>query len=171
MKSWMNKFQISNALNERKPLPPALGRAIGRSEEARRFAENASALDQALKSQLPRPGTTGSLHASIMRAVRAARHRPVAEPQRGWPRWIPVSSLVLLVLLGVFLAVRFSAHTGSTAGRADSQALAAAASALELGGDWVRGAPSVALSPLSDEMERLDRDWARTEQFLLASLP
>jgi hypothetical protein len=99
-----------------------------------------------------------------------------------------VSSLGLLVLLGVVVGIRFYPKSGSAAGvgksqvsavidrryrggKADAPTLAAAGSALELGSRLVRGAPGAALSPLSDEMERLEKDWARTEQFLLASLP
>jgi hypothetical protein len=162
---------------------------MSRSEEARRFAENSSALAVALKSQLPRPEASAPRHASIMRAVRAARRAPVAENRPGWPRWIAVSSAVLLVLLGVVAGIRFIPRQGSAAGggesptsaavidrrymggETDAPTLAAAGSALELGGSLVRGAPAAVLTPLTDEMERLERDWTRTEQFLLASLP
>jgi len=44
-------------------------------------------------------------------------------------------------------------------------------SALEFGGTLIREAPDVALSPLSDELQRLNRNLADTGQFLLASLP
>ena len=189
MKTWLTKFEISNALSDRKPLPPAVGRAMSRSEEARRFAENSSALAVALKSQLPRPAASALRHDSIMRAVRAARRAPAAENRPGWPRWIAVSSIGLLMVTGVLLDIRFIPRQGSAAGGGESQTsaavidrryrggdadaltLAAAGSALELGGSLMRGAPAAALSPLSEEMERLERDWARTEEFLLASLP
>jgi len=171
MRSWLKKFEISNALNDRKPFSPAVDQAIARSAEVRRFAENSTSLDRALRSQLPKPEASASLHASIMGAVRAARRAPAAESQPGWPRWIPVSGLALLVVLGVSLAIRFSPNAGSQAGPADSHTFAAAGSALELGGSLMREAPAAAISPLSDEMARLDRDLASTEQFLLATLP
>jgi|ERR1017187_1129445 hypothetical protein len=179
MKFWLTKFKISNALNDRKPLSPAIGRAIDRSEELRRFTEQSSTLDHALKNQLPKPGASAPLHASIMRAVRAAGPTPVAENQRLWPGWISVSSLATVVILSVFLAIQFFDHPeskveradSSKVERADSPPLTAASSALELGGRLAREAPAAALSPLSDEMQRLDRDLFNTGQFLLASLP
>jgi hypothetical protein len=171
MKSWLIQLKISNALNDRRPLAPAVERAITRSEEARLVAGHCSALDQTLKSQLPRPEAPASLHASIMRAVRAARYAPVAENQPRWLRWIPVSSLVLLALLGVVATVHFSRNPGARLQPADSHTLSAAVSALEAGGSLARQAPAAAISPLSDEMERLDRDLANAEQFLSASLP
>ena len=189
MKTWLTEFKISNALNNCGPLPPAIEQAMIRSEEARRFAENSRAVARALKSQLPRPKASAPFHATIMRAVRAAGRAPAAENRPGWPRWIAVSSIVLLVLSGVFWGVHFSSNPGSAAGGGDSQTSAAviarryrggdadaptladAGSALELGGLLVRGTPATALSPLRDEMGKLDRDLATTERFLLASLP
>jgi hypothetical protein len=171
MKSWLLKFRISNALDDRRPLSPAVGQAITQSEEVRRFAENCSALDRALKNQLPKLAASASLHTSIMRAVRAAVPAPVAENQPAWPRWIPVSSLVLLILLGVFLAFQFFPNPGTKVQHADWHPLAAASSVLELGGNLVRETPAAAMSPLSDELQRLDRDLVNTEQFLFASLP
>jgi hypothetical protein len=171
MKSWLIKFRISSALDDREPLPPAVRAAMTRSEEARRFAENSRALDQALKSQWPRPGASASLHASIMRAVRAGAHAPVTEPHPAWPRWIPVTGLALLVFLGVFLAIHFSRHPGAKAQYAELPSLAAASSALELGGSLIREAPAAVMSPLSDEMQRLERDWDNAKRFLFATLP
>lgn len=125
MKTWLTKFGISNALSDRKPLPPAVGRAMSRSEEARRFAEDARALAGALKSQLPRPAAPAPLHASIMRAVRDAGRAPAAENRSGWPRWIVVSSIGLLVLLGLALGICFAPRQGSAAGGGKSQTSAA----------------------------------------------
>jgi len=171
MKFWLTKFRISNALNDRIPLPPAIGRAVDRSEELRRFTEHCQTLDHALKNQLPEPGASAPLHASIMRAVRATGPVPVAENQHVWPGWIPISSLAAVVVLSLLLAIQFFHPPESKVERAGSPPLAAASSALELGGSLVCEAPATALSPLSDEMRRLDRDLANTGHFLLASLP
>jgi len=171
MKSWLTKFKISNALNERKPMPPAVAQAIARSVELRRFVENSNALDHALKVRLPKSGASAPVHASIMRAVRAAGHAPVAETQSLWPRWIPVSVPILLVLLGGFLAIEFFQNPNNRIQPGNSHGLAAASSALELGGNLVREAPAIALAPLSEEMQRLDRDLVNTKEFLLACLP
>jgi hypothetical protein len=106
-----------------------------------------------------------------MRAVRAGAHAPVAEPQPAWARWIPVTSLALLVFLGVFLAIHFSRNPGAKAQDAGGPSLAAASSVLELGGGLIREAPAAALSPLSDERQRLERDWDNAKRFLFATLP
>jgi hypothetical protein len=169
MKNWLIKFKISNALNERTPLPPAVRRAMARSEEVRHFAENSSTLGHALKSQLPEPATPAPLHTAIMRAVRAARIESETVNQPIWPHWIPASSMALL-LLGFFLTLRFSTNPAKTQ-TADLHPLDDASVALELGGNLVREAPSVAISPLSDEMQKLDHNLSDTGQFLLATLP
>ncbi len=171
MKSWLLKFKISNALNDGRPLAPALKNALTQSDELRRFEENSSALAHALKSQLPNPRVSGPLHASIMRAVRTAHHAAVAENQSAWPRWIPVSAAAVLVLCGALLVFEFSNNPSSKVQPADSQALAAASAAMEAVGSLVREAPAAAWSPLADEMQRLDRDLVKTKHFLFASLP
>lgn len=171
MKSWLIKFKISNALNDGRPLAPAVKKAITHSEELRRFAENSSALDHALKSQLPRTGTNGPRHAAIMRAVRAANQASATEKQPAWPRWIAVSIPASLVLLVTFLAIELLHHPSPQVHLVDSQTLAAANSALEVVGRLVREAPAAAWSPMSEEMQRLDRDLVNTKNFLLASLP
>ncbi|HZQ46391.1 MAG TPA: hypothetical protein VFC07_05220, partial [Verrucomicrobiae bacterium] len=170
MKSWLLKFRISSALDERKPLSPAVERAVKRSEAARRFMADSKTLEQRLKQPLPGPEISGSLHGSIMRAVSAAAHASKVETRFSRPRWIPVSSFVLLILLGVFVAIQFSAKQGSKIKTAESPSLAAAGSALELGGAIVSEAPAAAMSPLTDEVQCLDRDLDGAERFLLASL-
>jgi hypothetical protein len=42
---------------------------------------------------------------------------------------------------------------------------------MKLGGSLVRDVPAAVVSPLSDEMQKLDRNVADAKQFLLASLP
>jgi hypothetical protein len=171
MKNWLIQFKISNALNERAPLPPAVGRAMARSEGARQFAENSTALGHALKSQLPEPAVSAPLHTAIMRAVRAARVESSMERHAPWLRWVPVSSFALVILLGVFLAIQFSANPGAKPRPADLRPLADASDALELGGNLVSEAPAVAISPLSDEMQKINHNLSDTGQFLLATLP
>jgi hypothetical protein len=171
MKTWLTKLKISNALNDHRPLPPAVERAIRLSEKLRRFAENANALDHALKKQLPRLEPTAPLHAAIMRAVRAERPAPVAETGPFWWRWIPAAGLALLMATGIFLTLEFSAKPAGRVPEADAQALATAGLALEAGGSLISEAPDVALSPLSDEMQKLNHHLVNTGQFLLASLP
>jgi len=165
------QMRISNALNERKPMPPALAQAIAQSEELLRFAENSQALDHALRVQLPKPGASASLHASIMRAVRAAGCVPATETRSLWPRWIAVAAPVVLALTGLFLASEFFRIPNDGMQPDNPRNLAAASSALELGGNLVREAPAIAMSQLSEEMQRLDSDVAKAKEFLVASLP
>ncbi|MDB6110600.1 MAG: hypothetical protein JWR69_2350 [Pedosphaera sp.] len=146
MKSWFTKFGLFSALDDRK-------------------------LDETLKSQLPNPEASTSLHPFIMTAVRAAARRPVAEHQFLWPRWIPASALAAMVALGTFLAFHVSRSSSTRIQAADSPSLAAARSALDLGGKLMQSAPAVVMSPLSDEMQSLNRDLANTKEFLAASLP
>ena len=171
MKTWLTKFRISNTLDTGKPWPPAVQRAVAQSEELRHFAENAAALHQALKNSQPEPTVSASLHTSIMRAVRTAESSPVFSWQDSWPRLIAAPTLALLVLLGVAAAIHFSRPPGAGSGHSESSSLAAASSALDLGGKLVREMPDAALSPLSEEMQRLNLDLASAQKFLLASLP
>jgi hypothetical protein len=124
-----------------------------------------NALEQELKSQLPRPQASASLHASIMRAVRASNRAAAAENRPLWPRWIPVSGVALLSILAVCLAVLFASHPAAR------RQPAVASSALELGGTLMRQAPEAAISPLNDEMQKLDHDLSNVKEFLMASLP
>ena len=171
MKTWLTKWRISNALDKRKPLPPAVERALAESAELRRFAANAAAVDQALAKTRPEPTDPASLHAAIMRAVRSAETSEPSGWQNFWPRLIPASALTLLILLSVFGVQHFSRPPAATSPVTETSSLAIASSALETGGNLVRAMPGVALSPLSDEMIRLNRDLTNAQNYLLASLP
>ena len=171
MKTWLTKFRISNALDNRKSLPPAVERAVAQSEELRRFAEIAADLDQALKNSRPVPEISASLHAAIMRAVRAAEPEPAYDWQKIWPRLIPATALALLVLLGIFGASDFSRQPAAILQPAELSSLAVASSVLETGGQLIHEMPDAALSPLNEEMQRLNRDLDGAKNFLLASLP
>ena len=171
MKTWLTKFRISNALDNRKSLPPAVERAVAQSEELRRFAEIAADLDQALKNSRPVPETSASLHAAIMRAVRTAEPEPAYHWQKIWPRLIPATALALLVLLGIFGASNYSRQPAAILQPAELSSLAVASSVLETGGQLIQEMPDAALSPLNEEMQQLNRDLDGAKKFLLASLP
>lgn len=171
MKTWLAKLRISNALDDRKPLPPALERAVAQSEELRRFANDSASLDRALKNSRPGPESSASLHSAIMRAVRSAEPEPAFDWQKIWPRLIPAAALTLLVVLGIFGATHFSRERAARSQPVGPSSFADASSALETGGRLVRAMPDAALSPLNDEMLRLNRDLADAQEFLLASLP
>ena len=171
MKTWLKKFRISNALNDRRPLPPALTRGITQSEELRRFEESSHTLEQALKNQLPSNAANPPLHAAIMRAVRTAGQTPAAENQFAWPRWMPVAATALLVLGGAVLTFEFSRQPSPALPPVELPTLASASSALDSVGSLVRAAPAAAMSPWLDEMQRLDRDLVNTKRLLFASVP
>jgi hypothetical protein len=132
--------------------------------------KNSNALDQALQSQLPKCEFPPSLHDSIMREVRNAARSSEASPVL-WPRWVAISSFACVLMLGFFVAVHFSNTPSGKVTQSDMRALDAAGSVLELGGNIVREAPDAAISPLQDEMQRMNHDLDRTKQFLIASLP
>ena len=171
MKTWLARWKISTALDDRKPLPPAVERAVAESEELRRFADNSADLDRALKKSQPEPETSTTLHAAIMRAVRSAEPARTFDWQKIWPRLIPAAGLTLLVVLGIFGASHFSREPTAVSPPLGRPSLADASSALETGGRLVREMPDAALSPLNEEMRRLDRDLSNVQKFLLASLP
>lgn len=173
MKTWLAKLKISSALDDRKPLPPDIERPVAESEELRRFADNSADLDQGLKNSRPDLKTSASLHAAIMRAVRAAEpvRAPAFDWQKIWGRWIPATALASLILL-VFFAVSHNSHRSELPAKpAALSTFADASSAVETGGKLVRELPDAALSPLNDERLRLNRDLANAQKFLLASLP
>ena len=126
-----------------------------------------TALDRALKQTAPKLQAPPSLHRSIMLAVQAAE-RPVDAP-RSWSflKWLPAPALVVLALLVAWYAQRGPVRPPAP----DPQSLAAATTALEMGGQMAQAMPSAVVAPLADELERLNRDLDNTAQFLLASLP
>src|SRR6185369_1000739 len=113
------------------------------------------------KREQPNLTAPPSLHASIMRELRSVQteDRPAA-----WlpvARWVTVSSLALIVFLlfGALTAKHFN-QTLTTDVQATS--LASAGSMLQLGSTIVTEAPVAAVSPISEEIERLDRDLTAT---------
>lgn len=173
MKSWLLKFKISRALDARKPLPPALERAVNQSEEARRFAADSRTLGQGLKQQVPKSQAPASLHAGIMRSIHAAAQAPAAQIDHPipWTRWLPVTGLALLLVAAALAVIQFSSHLRNTITPAETPSLATAGSALELGSDMLRDVPAAAISPLTIEAQNLDTDLTHAKDFLLASLP
>lgn len=171
MKTWLSKWKISNALDNRKPLSPAMECAVAESEELRSFAERSAELDRALKNSRRDFETSMELHAGIMRAARAAEPDAVSSRQTFWPRLIPATALVLLVFFGVFAANHFFRERATVSKRIDMSSLADASSAIELSGKLASELPDAALSPLNDEGLRLKYDLANAKKFLLASLP
>ncbi len=171
MNRWLTKWRISRALDERKPLPLAVERALTESAELGRFAANATAVDQALKKTQSVPKAPDSLHASIMRAVRSTESVEDFGRQISWPRLIPAAALTAVMILSVLGVLRYSHPPVKISPPAEESSLAIASSALETGNCLVRTVPEAALSPLSDEILRLNRDLTNAQNYLLATLP
>jgi hypothetical protein len=127
-----------------------------------------TALDCAMKQTAPRPQAPPSLHGAIMRAVRVDE-RPVTVVRREltFLPWFSASAAAVLALLVVW----FAAHGPARPPGRDVQSLAAAMTALEMGGQVARAVPSSVVNPLADELARVNQDLDNTAQFLLASLP
>lgn len=170
MKSWLFKFKLSNALNERKPLSAEFEKIVAYSKTAREIAESSFALDRDLKNQMPESKAPSSLHQSIMRAVRTESHARNTMTIFS-PRWIPVSSFACLVVLAFVVAVHNSRTPSRSVAQTEVRAFDAADSILQIGGNMVHEAPDAAVSPLKDEMQAMHHDLDRTKDFLIASLP
>jgi hypothetical protein len=171
MKTWLTKWRISSAVDDRRPLPPGVAPLLAQSGELRDFVEKTAALELALRDSRPVPVTSPGLHASIMRAVQSA------EPARAfaWPefraRLLPAAALALLLGLSLFGAGQFAKPSWVIAHPVGSPSLAAAGSAVEISGQLMYALPAAALSPLNHERQSLNRDLASAQAFLLASLP
>jgi hypothetical protein len=167
MKLWFTKVRISAALDAGTEPSAWLRRSISGSDEVRGFEQEMAELDRALKQTVLRPETPPSLHGSIMHAVRAAKRPAPARRELAVMRWLPVPALAALVLLAIW----WVAYGPVKPPTQDTHSLAAATTALDLGGEMARAVPSVVITPLSNELDRLNRDLNNTAQFLLASLP
>ena len=82
-------------------------------------------------------------------------------------RWLGASAFAALVLLGVWLAT----HHHSEQASSNAQSVVEISRAFTASQELVDALPSAAVGPLSDELDRVNRDLARTAEFLLATLP
>jgi hypothetical protein len=164
MKTWLTKFRISAARDAGQPLPASLKQALHSSAELRQFEERTRALEHALTETKPAVEPPPSLHRSIMRSVRAAEPAAV-EP--GFPllRWLAAPGLALVLALGVWAALKPPAPAPNPA------PFAAVSTTLEMGNNMPQTLPPALVAPLSEELDRLNRDLNNTAEFLLASVP
>jgi hypothetical protein len=167
MKSWFARLKISTALDDSRKPSGSLPVKVSHSEELRGFEQEMAALDRALKDSSPKVQVPASLHRSIMRGVAAARRPAGAQPWLAFLRWLAVPAAAVVALLVVWQASRGPVQPAAPA----MESLAAAARTLEMGDRMAQKVPSVMVAPLSDELERLNRDLDNTAEFLLASLP
>jgi hypothetical protein len=176
MKSWIAKFRISSMLDGGEPLPESAGRKETRPADIRAFKEVATELGRALRTEPRNVVPPSSLHRDIMRSVREARAKEMSEvnPSRGWSAWrlAPASAIAACVTVAWLVAQHHGSGPVSKPGNhATLESLAVAQSALEMGGQITRTIPDAMVSPLTDELERVNQDLTSTANFLLASLP
>jgi hypothetical protein len=167
MKIWLAKFKISTALDQNKSPRGDSPGARPQAEEIRRFEASVRALDARLRAARPPTAAPADLHASIMRAVRAAEKPPGRPFALAALRWMTVPAAAALVLALWWAMNRPPAIPEP----AHAPPLVAAGAALEQSRQWTERAPRVALAPLSDELEFLRRDVNSAVDFLLASMP
>jgi len=163
-------FRISNALNKSEVLSAGLQGQIERSPEGQHTTASYQELNRRLKREKPSFGAPPSLHASIMRELCSTQ---TGRRESAWPpvpRWVLASgfALIALVFFGVLAPNYFSQAPLDDAQKAS---LASAGSVLQLGNSIVTEAPVVLISPISEEIQRLDLDLGATQKFILATLP
>lgn len=169
MKTWFAKYRISAAFDE--PRRRSCGTSDGAPEQLRRFAEQLSALDCALKRDVPIAGEMPGLHGAIMRAVRQSR-RPVGRTWsslcwRWW--WAPVTAS--LILFAVWHRLPPAPPADSIAPGLLADHLAPAMAILDVGDHTLQNSTASVLRPLSEEWGRFNHDLDDTEDFLLSSVP
>jgi hypothetical protein len=171
MRAWIAKFRISAAEDSGRPLPASVRKAIAGSEEVRRFAGKCRALDRALTVARPGPVVPPALHGAIMRSVRASHRSTPAHPAlSAWLRLSAATAAAVLLVLATWAGWHRLKST-SIARQPMTQALGAPAMTFALGDSLAWPEQMSAVAPLTDELDRLDRDLNQTAQFILACLP
>jgi len=164
MKTWIAKLRISLALDCTEPPAKQVRKARSGCDDIRRFEESIGSLDRRLKAAPPTDPIPAALHASVMRAVRAASTKSQEQRPAWWfLRWLPAPALALLVGLVAWWSLNRSPH--------EPPSLAVAATALAQSHDIAQKAPEVVLAPLALEMNNLNRDFQNAVEFLVASVP
>jgi hypothetical protein len=126
------------------------------------FFRGGDEVDRRLRAGSFRPAAPSALHGAIMQEVRREARRAESRPVGriwGWLA-VPATAVLVMIVLGQLRPAEPAASP-----------LVPAAAALKFGNSIVQSAPHTALSPLTEEWERLNRDLGRTADFLLASLP
>ncbi len=169
MRSIFKQYRLSSKLDE--GIAPAELRQLAAGQSARQFAEDLARVDERLKAAQPEPEVPDSLHASIMTAVQAKSH-----PQPAGARQRPVKPVPGILLLGqragwwaapVYAAVLVACLLAALHLMPRPAPRSPFASVEE----GLTQLPGTVLSPLSGELESLQRDLEKTTQFVLASVP
>jgi hypothetical protein len=160
--NFFKKLKISNALDSDKPWSAQSRQTITTSSELRAFCDRIEVLDSTLRDQVPHAAAPPELHRSIMRAVKSSR--PAVRSHHPAVRWAALGACTALGIIILLLAIHRTPPS-------KSDPLAAASNALELRSEISEAAPAAVVSPLSDELERLQQNLDSTTQFLLAAVP
>lgn len=163
MRTWLAKFRISTALDAGEPRRGKLPCGKSASAEINRSEASMHSLGRRLKAAQPTPPVPTALHASVMRAVRAAAESQERQRAPWTVRWLPAPALALLVVLGLWWSLSRSPQ--------EPPSLAAAATALAQSHEIAQKAPDAVLAPLAQEMNNLNRDLQNAVEFLAASVP
>jgi hypothetical protein len=138
-----------------------------------KFRNADEGLESALRESAPKSEFPPELHDSIINAVHTAHRAKSIEVlgigmlQPFIKSWLPVTGFAGLVLLGVLLSI----HNHPVAAIQNPQPLAEMSRAFATTQEFVDSLPSVAVGPLSDELDKVNLDLDRTAEFLLATLP
>ncbi len=147
------KFRFSSALDAGST-PEKLRSLAGADPELRHDAEEMVWVDATLRIRFEQEPPPGFLHGRIMHAVRDTAEHPTAAPRRRLSPAVGFAAAIALLLGFYFFAPR--------------PAIRNPAASLQ---QQVATLPTKVLSPLNTEWESLQTDFARTTQFLLASVP
>jgi hypothetical protein len=139
-----------------------------------KFGNSDEALESALRDSAPRSEFPPDLHNSIMNAIHSA-HRAestsvsVIEMLQSHlkARWLPVTGFAALVVVGVLLTI----YNRPVPTIQNPQPLSEISNAFSTSQELVDSLPSVAVGPLSEELDKVNRDLDRTAEFLIATLP
>ena len=171
MKTWFAQFRISNAVDSGKPLLKSLRRKLAWSNELRQFQENATSLSQRLAQRPPSPEPPACLHGSIMRAINAAKREPARHCERFSPYWLTASATTAVLVMIIWWFSSAPKRDPGALATSKAPSLEAAGEVLGMSDGFARAVPVAVMAPLSDELDRLGRDFENAAQFLLASVP
>jgi hypothetical protein len=140
-----------------------------------KLRHSANTLEAGLRGSPPKSEFPPALHNSIMRAIKASPREERSQAfgfaifQRFTKiRWLPITGFAALILFGSWLALHHSPVKSATS---SAQSFSEISSALATSQELMDSLPAVTVGPLSDELDKVNRDLDRTAEFLIATLP
>jgi len=156
-------FRISNALDTKEPLSPALRGNIANSDELKVFSRWAAEVDQSLRNEVPQSDSPTWLHGSVMNAIRAEERAVERKDYFPALRQFALGACVVAIGFGIWGSLNRPAPT-------QPASIAGVVDALDFRNEINETIPKVQVS-LSDELERLNHDLDNATQTLIATLP